>query len=94
MALEIGKLAENWCKSKGAPAGAFPNPGAGGAGKRPKIGDFRSYPPPNKQKNLQTVSIALEPLLSNYRLVAHFKFFIVGPDQKMALELVSGVNCG
>ncbi len=30
----------------------------------------------------------------NYRLVAQFKFCIVGPDQKMALELVSWVNCG
>jgi hypothetical protein len=31
---------------------------------------------------------------ANYRLVTNFKFLIVGPDQKMVLELVSGANCG
>ncbi len=36
----------------------------------------------------------LKAYISNYRLVTHFKFLIVGPDQKMALELVSGANCG
>ena len=33
-------------------------PGPGWAGKRPKIDDFRSYPPP--RKNLKTILTALE----------------------------------
>ncbi len=47
MALELVYRAKNRCKSSGALAGAFRPPGPSWAGNRPKIVDFRSYPPRN-----------------------------------------------
>ncbi len=62
MALELVYRAEHRCKSKGAPAGAFPGPppGAGLGREAAQNRRFPVLPPKNKNKNQITLLIALE----------------------------------